>query len=425
MAWKIRENTKIQEKIYHTTHKSGLEVYFIPKEHSTAFAAIGINFGSVDREFKDENGSTVVLTDGIAHFLEHKMFENEDGSDAFEDYAKFGGNANAYTSEDKTVYLFSSTSCFKENLKVLVHLVTHPYFTPETVEKEQGIIGQEIKMYDDDPSWCLFFNTMDCLYKNNPVKLNVAGTAESIAEITADTLYRIHRIFYNLRNAVLCVSGDMDPDDILRVLDGELTEAPEFIGESIMPSEPDEINMPLKSASLQVALPLYEIAYKVDPKGTAKFTDYLALQIAFSIIFDKSSEFWNNCYNSGIFNSLNASFQTVRDGAAFAEITGISKNPNAVLEKVKQEVESRLIHGFTDQEFESAKKVLYADSVSVFESTESIVTTFINFHFDGEDLLSYPESVAAVTKQQTEALFKKLIRNDRVCLSVINPIKEQ
>lgn len=424
MSWTVRENKNLDEKIYHTTHKSGLEVFFIPKKHSASYAAMATKFGAVDREFIDAEGNRIQLTDGIAHFLEHKMFENEDGRDAFEDYARFGGNANAYTSEDKTVYLFSATSCFYENLRVLVNMVTHPYFTEQTVAKEQGIIGQEIRMYDDEPNWRLFFNTMDCLYKVDPVKLNVAGTAESISKITADTLYKIHSLFYNLRNMVLCISGNADPDEILKVLDEELKEAPAFNSKSIMPEEPAELNMKFKKDQLEVSMPLYEIAYKVDPSGVKDIRDYIAMELAFSIMFDKSSEFWNKCFAEGIFNSLNANFQTVRDNTAFAEISGVSADPEAVLDAVKEEIDRRRESGFTDEEFESAKKVLYADGVTIFESTDSIANSFINYYFEGTDLLTYPEQIASVDKEKAEKLFKQLISNDRCCLSVIEPIRQ-
>ncbi len=424
MSWDVRENKKLGEKIYHTTHKSGLEVYFIPKKHSSSYAAISTKFGAIDREFTDGNGETTVLTDGIAHFLEHKMFENENGKDAFEDYARFGGDANAYTGFESTVYLFSATDNFYENLRVLVNLVTHPYFTEKTVEKEQGIIGQEIKMYDDNPNWCLFFNTMDCLYKNNPVKLNIAGSVESISKITAETLYKIHRLFYNLRNMVLCISGDADCDKIINVLDSELKEAEPFVAKSIMPDEPLQLNKTEKTASLEVSMPLYEIAYKVDPSGIRDMRDYLALELAFSIIFDRSSEFWNDCYEKGIFNSLDANFQTIRKNTAYGDISGMASDPKRVLDAVKTEIARRLEVGFSDEEFESAKKVLYSDAISIFDATDRIVDTFIGFYFEGDDLLNYPETIASVDKALAEDRFKTLIDNSLCCLSVINPIKK-
>lgn len=225
---KLTENRSINEKFYTLHHESGLDIYVIPKKHSTAFAVFGTRYGSADRTFKlaGEN-DWLTVPDGVAHFLEHKMFENEDGTDAFSLYAPFGGNANAFTSFTTTVYLFSCTEHFDENLRVLLSFVTSPHFTEETVRKEQGIIGEEIKMYIDNPSWRVYFNLLRALYVHHPVRVDIAGTVESIAQITPEILYRCYNTFYNLHNMALCICGDVTPEQVKAVADAVLKKAPD------------------------------------------------------------------------------------------------------------------------------------------------------------------------------------------------------
>ena len=223
-----KENKEIGEKYYFLQHKSGLGVYVVPKKMSTSYAIFGTKFGSIDNRFVLD-GKEIILPDGIAHFLEHKMFEQEDGTDAFLRYAKTGANANAYTTFERTCYLFSATSKFYESLEILLDFVSHPYFTDATVQKEMGIIGQEIRMYDDNPGWQLYFGMLTGLYHNNTVRIDTAGTTETIAEITPELLHTAYRAFYNPHNMLLCVCGDIDPEKVEEICDRLLpvSEKPE------------------------------------------------------------------------------------------------------------------------------------------------------------------------------------------------------
>ncbi|MBO7158068.1 MAG: insulinase family protein, partial [Clostridia bacterium] len=196
---KVCDST-VGESYFYRIHESGLPLYVIPKKHSATFAMFGTQYGSIDCKFKtDKDTDYLELPDGVAHFLEHKMFEDENGVDAFTRYAETGASANAFTSFDRTCYLFSCTEGFDQNLEILLDFVSHPYFTAETVKKEQGIIGEEIAMYDDNPGWCVFFNLLKCLYKNHPIRQSIVGTRDSIAQITPEMLYRCTDTFYNLR----------------------------------------------------------------------------------------------------------------------------------------------------------------------------------------------------------------------------------
>ncbi|MEG2203785.1 MAG: pitrilysin family protein, partial [Oscillospiraceae bacterium] len=200
-------------------HPSGLTLMLCPmKGFSTAYALFAARVGSIDDAFSLGDGAYTEVPAGIAHFLEHKLFESEEG-DAFDLYAKTGASANAYTSFDRTAYLFACTDHFAESLEILINLVTHPYFTEQTVQKEQGIIGQEIRMYEDDPEWRVYFNLLGALYHNHPIRVDIAGTVESISKISAETLYRCHQAFYNLNNMVLSVAGNFEIDTVLAACD--------------------------------------------------------------------------------------------------------------------------------------------------------------------------------------------------------------
>ena len=216
----VKENARVGEKYYYAKHSSGLDIYLIPKKMSSAYALFCTRYGAVDNCFKlDGDAEFTRVPDGIAHYLEHKMFENEDGVDTFARFAKYGASANAFTSMDVTAYLFKCTENFGENLEILLAYVTSPYFTPETVEKEQGIIAQEIRGREDWPEIAQYMNLLRALYKDSQAKLNVAGTVESIREITAETLYKCYDVFYNLSNMFLCVSGDVTMEEIFAAAD--------------------------------------------------------------------------------------------------------------------------------------------------------------------------------------------------------------
>ena len=207
MRFYTTENQRLQEKYYRGKHASGLEVVIVPKAHKKAFALFGTRYGSVHRTFKtDRDTDFVTVPDGIAHFLEHKLFENEDGSDTFAHFAALGASCNAFTSTEMTAYLFSATDKYYENLAVLLGFVTRPYFTPETVEKEMGIIGQEIRMCHDEPFHQLYYGLLDALFVNHNVKVDIAGTEETISHITSDILYRCYNTFYNLNNMLLVLA---------------------------------------------------------------------------------------------------------------------------------------------------------------------------------------------------------------------------
>src|SRR5699024_8919987 len=221
---KIIESLKIKEKEYIEKLDNGMTVIIIHKHNlDKKYIIWGTHFGSIDNRFiMPKTGEEVFIPDGVAHFLEHKMFEQPDGTNSLDTLMALGLDANAYTTNDHTAYLFECTDNFYEGLDELMDYVQHPYFTDENVEKEKGIIGQEINMYDDDPGWQLYMNIMDCLYKDNPIKLDIAGSIESISKITPDVLYKCYNTFYHPSNMVMVLCGDFEPEKLLQEVKNRL-----------------------------------------------------------------------------------------------------------------------------------------------------------------------------------------------------------
>ena len=286
----ILESKKIQEKAYIETLKNGMKVIIIPKPNlDKKYIIWGTHFGSIDNRFiMPKTNEEVFIPDGVAHFLEHKMFEQPNGTNSLDTLMALGLDANAYTTNDHTAYLFECTDNFYEGLDELMDYVQHPYFTDQNVEKEKGIIAQEIKMYDDEPSWRLYMNTMDCLYKENPIKIDIAGSVESISEITPDVLYKCYNTFYNPSNMVMAVCGNFVPEEILEEIKKRLVEKEEQ-GEikRIYPAKEKEINKTYKEAEMEVSLPMFTIGFKDTEENAGKkelVNKHIAIEILLNMI---------------------------------------------------------------------------------------------------------------------------------------------
>lgn len=419
----LKENKKIDERYYVADHKSGLKIYVIPKNHGTGYAVFGTRFGSIDNHFAVD-GKEYTLPDGIAHFLEHKMFENEDGVDTFKRYAEYGADANAYTSSDKTVYLFSAAQNMKESLEILLHFVTHPYFTDETVQKEQGIIGQEIRMYDDNAGWRLYFNMLTALYHNHPARIDTAGTVETIAEITPELLYNAYHTFYNLHNMVLCVCGNISPEEVEEVADRVLTAAPEIAPQRLFPEEPANVYQKEIVQKLKVSMPLFSVGIKDTDQpshGTALAKKQAEYDILLDMMFGKTSELYTRLYESGAINSSFSAGYEAHANFGFCEIAGFSDTPDEVYAAILAELERFRRNGFDEQDFERAKRVFYASCIRSFNSTEEIANEFLTFAFHGCDMLDYPEIVASITLDDVRRRFES-ITEDKIVLSKILPL---
>ena len=412
------------EKYYFMHHSSGADIIVIPKDFVTTYALFATKYGSVDRTFKtDKDDDYITVPDGVAHFLEHKLFENEDGEDTFARYARFGGSANAYTSFEKTAYLFSCTENFGENFEILLDFVQKPFFSEETVKKEQGIIGQEIKMYDDMPSWCVFFNMLSALYKNHPVAVDIAGTVESISQITPEILYRCYNTFYNLNNMVICVCGNVTPEQIEKIADKMLKKS-EVVKVSVkQPEEPSEINFPSITKNMDVSMPLYSIGIKQQPALTTeeKIKAYAEYEILMQMFIGRCSDFYSELYENNIISGgCGASYEAFRD-VAYISISGSADDPQKVYDAIIGEMKARRENFYTVDEFERAKKIVYSSDIFSLDSTEEIANDVLGFYMEGIDAFDMTEATAKVTYDDIKARFDMALVPEKTVISVIMP----
>ncbi len=422
-------NDFLKEEYCRFTHKSGLDVYVFPKKLSTAYALFATRYGSIDSRFKlAGDADFVTVPDGIAHYLEHKMFENENGEDTFARFARFGANANAYTSNTMTAYLFSCTSHFDESLETLLDFVTHPYFTPENVAKEQGIIAQEIGMYDDNPFSRLYHILLESLYEKHNVRINVAGTVESISHITADILYECYRVFYNLSNMALIVCGDVTPAQVEAVCDKVLKEQKPVEIVRDYPDEKAEVFVPKTEIAMQVSKPLFAIGVKdtdIPADGRARMKKNAAYEILNDVLFGKSGRFYNELYVEGLLSGQFDYGYEITKSYAFNTLVGESSDPQAVYDRFLALVEDAKKNGLDREDFERSKRALYAAMVRCFDSTEDIANMFLGYVFDDGDMLDYVNVLADVSFEDVTALLCGAMKKEYCTLAIVNPLAEK
>ncbi|MCI5809280.1 MAG: insulinase family protein [Oscillospiraceae bacterium] len=423
MKQEIRSE-RVQESYQKIDHPSGLTLLLYPMEgFSSAYAMLTTDYGSVDMAFRtDPQADFTRIPAGTAHFLEHKMFENEDG-DAFAKYAATGASANAFTSFDKTSYLFGCADHFEESLRILLEFVTTPYFTQQTVSKEQGIIGQEIKMYDDNPDWRVLFNLLKAMYVKHPIAIDIAGTVESIAEITADSLYETYRAFYNLRNMVLTVAGSFSPDAVVRIADEMLRPAPQLQLERDFVQEPEQVAQKRIEQKFPVASPMFALGLKVcpaDPKTNA--ANSIVNEIVNEVLAGDASPLYRRLYDSGL---INATFDSETDcGKDFSTVifSGESKDPDRVAREILQEIERIQKEGIDPAAFERGKKAVYGRYIRMLNRPDSIANAMVGAHFSGLGLYDLLEIAANATQEQAQQRLTEDYRTENASLSVISPL---
>ncbi|HCA05281.1 MAG TPA: insulinase family protein [Ruminococcaceae bacterium] len=408
------------DSYYKIDHPSGLTVFVYPKEgYNSAYAIIGTKYGSVNTCFSYDGGEKITVPDGIAHYLEHKLFESEDG-DAFARYAKTGASANAYTSFEKTCYLFSCTDKFDESFEILLDFVQKPYFTAETVAKEQGIIGQEIKMYDDSPDWRVMFNMLEKMYHTHPVKIDIAGTVESIAEITAEKLYQCYNTFYNLNNMALCVAGNVTVEQVLKTCDKMLKPCEKHTIENYFEDEPYEIVEPYVEQSFPVSVPLFNLGFKERADRPLNEKELAQTDILLELLASSTSELYQNLMDAELINT-SFSFELF-EGPGYCSVIfgGESRAPKQAAEVIKQYITGVKKNGLDKEEFESARKSVYGDVISSLNSVGSIANTITGYHFNGNELFKYIDEVAAATFDDVQNRLMQMLDVNNCTLSVVN-----
>lgn len=422
----IIENAKIGEKYIRVKHSSGCTVCLYPMEKfSSVYAMFGTKYGSVDTTFKtDEDEDFITVPEGIAHYLEHKLFESED-CDAFAEFAKTGANTNAYTSFDNTVYLFSCTQNFEENLEILLKFVQNPHFTDENVEKERGIIEQEINMYQDDPSWRVFFNCLQAVYYNNPIRISIAGSTESIAKINKELLYRCYNTFYNLNNMVISIAGNFNVDKALEICDKYLKPSKDHKLEKILPDEPYEVKEKSVTIKLPCSQPLFSIMYKFS-KMTSRESQkaYITYTILLETCLGCTSSFYTEMYKQGLINeTFNVGVSYCR-GVFLCVIDGESKEPFILKEKINSELKRLRTELPNREEFENIKKRTYGGFLYYFENVSSNAASMFNAEMLGISVFDSIDIVSELTYEDIlEALNKFDI--DNCSISVVEPTEQQ
>lgn len=424
-------NKQLGEEMHYALHESGLRVYVFPKkEFSKYYAIYGTEYGSLNRTFtvpgEDE---MITVPDGIAHFLEHKLFEQEDGTDAFARFSETGASSNAFTSFNMTAYLFSCTERFYDNLDILLDFTNHPYFTAETVQKEQGIIGQEIKMYDDEPEWRVFFNALTAMFKENPVKIDIAGTVESIAEITPEILYKCYNTFYNPTNMVLVMVGDIDINEALKYVDKHI-QKDRALGEikRFDPVEPKERTQEYIEQKLDVSQPIFRIGFKdnlPNMSGDELLKKEVTTDIILEALLGKSSDLYLELYESGLIDSSFGTEAELEKQYGFSLIGGESSNPEKVYEIIKERFNFYRENGIPEEAFARAKKVLISHDVKLYNSVENMGNTFIRNILNGQNPLEYTNIADKVSYQDAMNRLKEHFNTENCVLSVVKPMGDQ
>lgn len=415
---------RVGDQYLKVRHPSGLDLYLYPKENcSTSYAIFGTRYGSIDTCFqRSDEAAPETVPEGIAHYLEHKLFESEEG-DAFERYAKTGASANAFTSFESTCYLFSCSDHLYESLEILLDFVQSPYFTEETVAKEQGIIGQEIKMYDDDPQWRVMFNYLRAMYHAHPIRLDIAGTVESIAKITPEYLYRCYNTFYNLNNMVFALAGNFDTDRVLALCDRLLKPSEPVRVQRVFPEEPAGVAERKVEERLSVALPLFQFGFKenVSEKPHSE-KDLAAVEVLLDVLASESSPLFRDLLDRGLINESSFSYEYF-EGAGYATVMfgGESRDPEAVSDAICREIARLKKDGLPQDAFERAKRALYGENVAALNSTASIANGLIQLAFKERELFTYIDALAELTLEDAQEKLR-ILQEDRSVLSTVLPL---
>lgn len=423
---------QLQETLYHQKLDNGLDVYVLPKEgFSKTYVTFTTKYGSVDRTFIPRGGKELVtVPDGIAHFLEHKMFEKEDG-DVFQQFSENAAAANAFTSFTRTSYLFSSTSELYENTKTLLDFVQQPYFTEKTVEKEKGIIAQEITMYDDQADWRQYFGTIENLFENHPVRIDIAGTVETIQDITAEHLYECYETFYHPSNMVFFAVGNVDPEKMLEFVEQDQQSKTFEVPEPIVRSFPDEPDHAAKKRSelfMDVTKPKLMIGTKcrhTDMSGKEMLIRELASDVTLDILFGRSSEFYTKAYNEGLIDESFSYEFNLENGFGFAAIGSDTEKPD--------ELEALIIHvledaknnwSITNDQLERIRKKRIGLFMRALNSPEYIANQFTHYNFNDMNLFDVVPVLEGLTTDQLKAAFDDLYYEEGQTVMTIHPSEQ-
>lgn len=420
-------NQRLKEEVLNVELSNGLKIFYVPKRNYVKkYVVYSTNYGSIDNVFVPiGEEKQLAVPEGIAHFLEHKLFE-EPSISIFDEFSKLGSYVNAFTSNNQTAYLFSCTDKFEENLELLIKFVQNPYFTDENVEKEKGIIEQEIKMYNDSPNWKVYSNCLTGMYLNHSVKIDIAGTVDSIKKINKELLYKCYDTFYNPSNMTIFMIGDIDFEKAIAIIEENQrhTEKAKQEISRIKVNEPNTINRNLIEEKLSVSIPLFNIGFKdlnVGYDGERLVSKEICTNILLEILYGNSSDFYEQLYEEGLINdSFGFQYLGYKD-YGYAIIAGESNNPKEVHKRILKKAEEALTKGISEKDFIRVRKKLMGYFIMDLNSIDNVATSFITNLYKNYFMFNYLDTLESINIQDLEKRCKEFLKEDNCCLSIVNP----
>ena len=412
---KVHNYELIDEKVFEHELDNGLKLFIIPKPgFQKTFVTYTTQFGSLDNHFKPLGSNKFVkVPDGVAHFLEHKLFEKEE-EDLFTAFAEENAQANAFTSFDRTSYLFSATNHLESNIKRLLTMVETPYFTEETVNKEKGIIAEEIKMYQEQPGYKLMFNTLRAMYSKHPIRVDIAGSVDSIYDITKDDLYLCYETFYHPSNMVLFVVGDVDPQSIVDLVDNHekqrnKTNQPQI--ERAQIKEPEEVNTHTVTEKMKLQSPRLMLGFKNQPlnESSEKYVQRdLEMTFFYELIFGEETDFYQDLLNKDLIDETFGYQFVLEPSYSFSIITSATQHPDELKELLINELKKYRGHLADQEAFDLLKKQFIGEFISSLNSPEYIANQYAKLYFEGVsvfDMLEIVENITLESVNETSKLF--------------------
>ena len=422
------EYPKLDERAYRETLSNGLDVIVVPRKgFSRKIAYFVTDFGAIHTEFEFE-GKRHRVPAGVAHFLEHKLFDMPGGRDVTAEFAARGASTNAFTSYDMTAYYFSCTENFAECLRLLVEFVSTPCFTEESVQKELGIIDQEIGMNEDAPDSCVYENLVSAAYSVHPIRVPILGSRESIRQITPEILHTCHRAFYTPGNMLLCVVGDVEPEQVKAIALEVLGDQPREVGRKIRDwKEPEACDREPESGRMEVAMPMFSLLFKAEPvpSGEAGYRRETVADFAAELLFGESSQLYLRLYEEGIIDSSFGGGFEVIDGCAMLMLSGDSYEPEAVREAVIAQAERLVAEGIPEEDFLRTRRSVFGSRVKALDSFDATCFRLCAYHITGFDYFDFPRVHALVESGEVLDFLKSVVRRDNCALSVIYPNQEE
>ncbi len=418
-------NDVIKEKLYKKKLDNGLTLLMMPRSnYNKNYGIFATNYGSIDNKFiNPETGKAENVSDGIAHFLEHKLFEGKE-EDTFSRFARLGASANAFTNYNTTAYLFNSTDNFLESTLTLLDFVQEPFFTDENVEKEKGIIAQEIRMYEDEANYQVYLNLLDGLFHNHPIKIDIAGTVDSIGKISKEELFLCYNTFYNPANMALFLTGDFKPEEIIKQIE-ENQGNKEFKKyekiERIYPDEPSAINKNFITANMDVSEPLFRLGIKekIIPENINQMIRQdFTTEILFDLLIGKSSDLYQDLYDQGLVDDHFSNYYVLEKGYAYLLLGGKTKDPEILYQKIIEGFKNK-INSITKEQFKRVYKKNLGEYVETYNSFEAVASEFISYNFKGINYFDIMDIMQDIDFNDIHNRYKELVIEEQMVRSII------